>query len=112
MAGGVDHGADADGGIHKEQLRWFDYSLKGTKDDALLDEAPVRYFEQGSKQWRTANRLPAAGTAEVQRFYLSGLDILFNGMLGAPQQLYFLPEVEKQRHRRRRMYSYTMRVCR
>lgn len=27
-AGGVDHGADAMGGIHMEQVRWFDYWLK------------------------------------------------------------------------------------
>lgn len=81
MAGGVDHGADADGGIHKEQLRWFDYWLKGTPDETLLKEAPVRYFEQESRQWRTADRLPAAGKAAAQRFYLSGADIPSNGTL-------------------------------
>lgn len=82
MAGGIDHGAEADGGIHLEQLRWFDYWLKGKEDEALFQEPPVRYFELESKQWRTAERYPSHKSSAIYRFYISGSKKPSNGTLG------------------------------
>ncbi|WP_020620520.1 CocE/NonD family hydrolase [Paenibacillus daejeonensis] len=60
MAGGVDHGPEADGDVHREQLRWFNYWLKGERSEQLETEPPIRYYEQGSGQWRTMQEWPAA----------------------------------------------------
>ncbi|MFS0724590.1 CocE/NonD family hydrolase [Paenibacillus sp. 1P07SE] len=62
-AGGIDHGPDADGDVHREQLRWFDYWLKGERDSELGTEPPIRYYEQGSGQWRTAQEWPMMAEA-------------------------------------------------
>ncbi|GIQ61778.1 putative peptidase [Paenibacillus cisolokensis] len=86
MAGGADHGPAADGDIHMEQLRWFDYWLKGNADADPSAEPPVRYFEQYSNSWRTARRWPAADAPDTGksgfRLYLSGTPKPANGALG------------------------------
>ncbi len=82
-AGGVDHGADAMGGIHMEQVRWFDYWLKGSRDIELFEEPPVRYFERGSLSWKAAERLPAlSGEKPGRLLFLSGSQEPANGALG------------------------------
>ena len=65
MAGGVDHGPEADGDVHREQLRWFNYWLKGERSEQLETEPPIRYYEQGSGQWRTMQEWPVADYADV-----------------------------------------------
>lgn len=78
--GGIDHGPEADGDMHLKQVRWFDYWLKGIRDNGLYEEAPVRYFELESKSWREAERFPEGGGGK--RWYLSGSERPANGAMG------------------------------
>lgn len=48
---------------------WFDYFLKGEKND-ILKMPKVRYFTMGSNKWQTADSFPPAG-AKPLKFYLS-----------------------------------------
>jgi len=48
---------------------WFDYFLKGEKND-ILKMPKVRYFTMGSNKWQSAESFPPAG-AQTQTFYLS-----------------------------------------
>lgn len=48
---------------------WFDYFLKGEKND-ILKMPKVRYFTMGSNKWQTADSFPPAG-AQPLKFYLS-----------------------------------------
>ena len=48
---------------------WFDYFLKGEKND-ILKMPKVRYFTMGSNKWQSADSFPPAG-AQAQTFYLS-----------------------------------------
>ncbi|WP_153978687.1 CocE/NonD family hydrolase [Paenibacillus xylanilyticus] len=84
-AGGIDHGEQADGGHHLEQLRWFDYWLKGKEDMELSGELPIRYFDQLSHEWHTAEQLPSLfedGASPSEWFYLSGSQTPANGAAG------------------------------
>jgi putative CocE/NonD family hydrolase len=64
------------GSLSELQLRWFDHYVKGLPDAALDstngDIAPITYYEQGTKVWRTAQRWvdPTDTRATVER--LSG----------------------------------------
>lgn len=79
--GGIDHGPEADGDMHRKQARWFDYWLKGERDNGVFEEPPVRYFELESMCWRTAERFPD-GAGGGRRWYLAGSDKPANGALG------------------------------
>lgn len=84
-AGGIDHGEQADGAHHLEQLRWFDYWLKGKEDMELSEELPIRYFDQLSHEWHTAEQLPPVfqdGPSPTECFYLSGSQTPANGAAG------------------------------
>lgn len=48
---------------------WFDYFLKGEKND-ILKMPKVRYFTMGSNRWQSADSFPPAGAKPV-KFYLS-----------------------------------------
>ncbi len=48
---------------------WFDYFLKGEKND-VLKMPKVRYFTMGSNKWQSAESFPPAGASPVP-FYLS-----------------------------------------
>ena len=48
---------------------WFDYFLKGEKND-ILKMPKVRYFTMGSNKWQSAETFPPAGAQPVT-FYLS-----------------------------------------
>ncbi|MBS1792448.1 MAG: CocE/NonD family hydrolase [Acidobacteria bacterium] len=48
---------------------WFDYFLKGEKND-VLKMPKVRYFTMGSNKWQTAESFPPAG-AQKMTFYLA-----------------------------------------
>ncbi|MFC5468010.1 CocE/NonD family hydrolase [Cohnella suwonensis] len=78
--GGIDHGPEADGDMHRKQLRWFDYWLKGERDNGVFDEPPVRYFELESMRWREAGRFPDGEGG--RRWYMTGSEIPANGALG------------------------------
>lgn len=48
---------------------WFDYFLKGEKND-VLKMPKVRYFTMGSNKWQSAESFPPAGASRVT-FYLT-----------------------------------------
>lgn len=84
-AGGIDHGPEADGGMHLIQARWFDYWLKGEADNGAYEEAPVRYFEPFGQRWEEADAWPdaeAASRGTTSRLFLSGSELPANGALG------------------------------
>jgi putative CocE/NonD family hydrolase len=55
-------------GLH---LKWFDYWLKGKKND-FLEEPPVRIFTMGENRWRTENDWPLARTHYTKYYLHSG----------------------------------------
>lgn len=67
-AGAMDFGPAARSRIDEEQIRWFDYWLKGD-DNGYLDEPPVRVFIMGANRWRAENEWPLT-RAQYTRFYL------------------------------------------
>jgi len=92
-AGGFDFGPDADGNLHLEHVRWFRHWL--VEPDAELEkEPPVRYYEYGSRRWRTAGQAPfgkretsAAGIEpeteqRVERWVLGSRGLPANGASG------------------------------
>lgn len=103
-AGGVDHGEQAGGQIHEAHIRWFDYWLKGNRDNGLAYEQPVRYFEQGSQAWRTSECIPgymshyADDQARLDeasdRWYLSGTGNPANGALGGGKLFHSSTEIQ------------------
>ncbi|MFB5677554.1 CocE/NonD family hydrolase [Paenibacillus terreus] len=97
-AGGIVHGEQADGDHHLEQLRWFDYWLKGKRDADLSAELPVRYFDQLSHEWHMAERLPSVFAGEIspsEVFYLSGSQAPANGASGGGRLEKRLEDVEE-----------------
>jgi putative CocE/NonD family hydrolase len=68
--GDVDFGPAALVDLRAEELRWFDYWLKGI-DDGLLREPPVRVFVMGANRWRTAEAWPIPGTRYVEHYFHS-----------------------------------------
>lgn len=60
-----DHAAVDMDAIH---LRWFDHHLKGI-DNGVESDAPVRVFEPGTNEWRTAPAWPLSNAEDV--LYLS-----------------------------------------
>lgn len=56
-----------------EQLRWFDYWLKGI-DNGIMDEPPIQYAimqEPDAWTWHTADKWPLPNTKNV-KYYFSG----------------------------------------
>ncbi|NBD23834.1 CocE/NonD family hydrolase [Paenibacillus glycinis] len=79
-AGGIDHGPEADGDMHRKQARWFDYWLKNKRDNGLYEEPAVRYFDLDAKAWKPADRYPEH--AGGRKWLLSGSAKPANGALG------------------------------
>lgn len=59
--GDIDFGAEAAVDLLQEQLRWFDYWLKGI-DNGIMDEPPVKIFVMGDNKWRQEQEWPLART--------------------------------------------------
>jgi putative CocE/NonD family hydrolase len=68
QAGVVNFGSDARSRIDEEQVRWFDYWLKG-QGSYLEETAPVRIFVMGENRWRDEDEWPLART-QYTPFYL------------------------------------------
>ncbi len=49
---------------------WFDYFLKGEKNDVLTKNPKVRYFTMGLNKWQSASTWPPEG-AQPETFFLS-----------------------------------------
>lgn len=70
-AGANDFGAEGRHRIDEEQIRWFDYWLKG-QDNGYLDEPRVKIFVMGVDRWRDENEWPLARTQYVNWYFHSG----------------------------------------
>ena len=61
-------GPDADVDVREEDLRWFDYWLKGA-GNGITDEPSIRIFVMGENVWRFEEAWPLERT-EYTRYYL------------------------------------------
>lgn len=71
LVGEVDFGVQASWMFvlpEEEQLRWFDYWLKG-EENGILQEPPVRLFVMGRNYWRNEHEWPLARTKYIP-YYL------------------------------------------
>jgi uncharacterized protein len=59
--GDLDFGPGAYVDLKQEDLRWFDYWLKGN-DTGIMDEPPIRLFIMGDNIWRYEHEWPLART--------------------------------------------------
>ena len=59
--GDLDFGPHAYVDLNQEDLRWFDYWLKGI-DTGIMDEPPIKIFVMGANQWRYEKEWPLART--------------------------------------------------
>ena len=95
QAGGVDHGTDAGGGIHQEQLRWFDFWLKQDKRMDMYNEPQIRYFELESNRWHTARQASPFGKTETSSsWYMSGSANPANGAQGGGRLVASAAEIQ------------------
>ena len=65
--GDIDFGAPSMVDLDGEELRWFDYWLKGI-DNGIVDEPPLRLFIMGINEWRDEHEWPLART-QWQKWY-------------------------------------------
>ncbi len=70
VTGQVDFGADSMVDLDGEELRWFDYWLKG-EQNGILDEPPLRLFIMGRNEWRSEHEWPLARTDWQQWYFHS-----------------------------------------
>lgn len=68
--GDLDLGPEAYRDMRAEEMRWYDYWLKGL-DTGVLDEPPIRIFVMGANRWRYEHEWPLART-EFTPYYLHG----------------------------------------
>lgn len=66
--GDLDFGPGAYVDLNLEDLRWFDYWLKGI-DTGILSEPPIKIFVMGENVWRFENEYPLAHT-QFAPYYL------------------------------------------
>lgn len=77
--GDVDFGANSLVDLDGQELRWFDYWLKGD-DTKIAEEPPIKLFIMGVNEWREEHEWPLPRT-DWQKWYLhSGGEA--NGLLG------------------------------
>jgi putative CocE/NonD family hydrolase len=68
VLGDLDFGPGAYVDLKQEDLRWFDYWLKGI-DTGILQEPPIRLFVMGANCWRNEHEWPLART-QFTPYYL------------------------------------------
>ncbi len=66
--GDIDFGGHSLVDLRAEELRWFDYWLKG-ENNGIADEPPMRLFIMGSNVWRDEHEWPL-GRTDWQKWYL------------------------------------------
>ena len=69
--GDIDFGHTALLDLYEEQVRWFDYWLKGI-DNGILDEPRVKVFVMGANRWREADEWPLPETVYTPYYLHSG----------------------------------------
>jgi len=67
--GEIDFGKSARFNLRAEEIRWFDYWLKG-RDNGIDKEPPVRIFVMGANEWRKEQGWPLA-REERRSFFLN-----------------------------------------
>jgi uncharacterized protein len=68
--GDLDFGAHAFVDLYEEELRYYDFHLKGIKN-GIDTEKPVKIFYMGENKWRQEDNWPIPGT-QYKELYLSG----------------------------------------
>lgn len=71
QVGDRNYGADAEVDLHRLELRWFDYWLKGT-DNGVLQEPPVHVFISGPNRWRADPSWPVPDALSTNFYLRSG----------------------------------------
>jgi len=69
--GDIDFGTHSMVNLEAEELRWFDYWLKGI-DNGIVDEPPLRLFIMGIDQWRDEREWPLERTRWHKAYFDSG----------------------------------------
>ena len=59
--GDIDFGESSLADLEAEEVRWFDYWLRGI-DNGMIDEPALRLFVMGVNQWRSEHEWPLART--------------------------------------------------
>jgi putative CocE/NonD family hydrolase len=67
VVGQMDYGPDAEMDLQIEELRWFDYWLKGF-ETGIMDEPPVKVFTTGVNRWTVGEDWPLPGTVFTSYF--------------------------------------------
>ena len=68
--GDIDFGPASLIDLRGEELRWFDYWLKGM-ENGILDEPRVKVFVMGRNRWREADTWPIPGTRCIRYYFHS-----------------------------------------
>jgi len=61
---GLDFGANAVTDLESYTLRFFDYWLRGARDNGLSADARVHIFVTGANEWWEADEWPLPGTQQ------------------------------------------------
>lgn len=69
--GDIDFGPEGFVDVHGEELRWYDYWLKGM-DTGVASDPPVKIFVMGKNEWRGENEYPLARTQYQNLYFHSG----------------------------------------
>ncbi len=70
ITGDIHFGPNALIDLRREELRWFDYWLKGI-DNGIMQEPPVKVFVMGINRWREAHEWPLAETQYTPYYFHS-----------------------------------------
>ena len=70
ITGDIDFGDNALIDLYDEQLRWYDYWLRGI-DNGIMDEPRVKVFVMGANRWRESDEWPIPGTKYTPYYFHS-----------------------------------------
>jgi uncharacterized protein len=69
---------------HDENVRWFDYWLKGI-DTGIMDEPPIKIFVMGVNKWRFENEWPLERTQWAKLYLHPGGRLSTDSVAGTPK---------------------------
>ena len=70
ITGDIDFGPEVLNDLQIEQLRWYDYWLRGI-DNGIMDEPRVKVFVMGANRWRESDEWPIPGTKYTPYYFHS-----------------------------------------
>ncbi len=79
ITGDIDFGPNVLNDLQIEQLRWYDYWLRGI-DNGIMDEPRVKVFVMGANRWRESDEWPIPGTKYTPHYFHSNGNA--NSLLG------------------------------